>query len=182
LAAADLFTVEVWTLTGLVRFHVFFAMELATRRIHIAGISAHPDGVWMEQLSRNLTDPIDGFLRCCKMLLHDRDPLFTRRFDSILSSAGVKPVVLSVRSPNLNAYAERFVKSVRTEVLDKMIFIGEGHLRRTLSCYLAHYHQERNHQGLENKLIEPEEMQAKGRVCRRQRLGGILNYYYREAA
>jgi putative transposase len=182
LAAADLFTVEAWTWSGLVRFHVFFAMEVATRRVHIAGISAHPHGVWMEQLARNLTDPVDGFLRHCKLLLHDRDSLFTRRFDSILSSAGVRPVILPVRSPNLNAYAERFVKSIRTELLDKLIFLGEEHLRRTLSCYLAHYHQERNHQALENKLIEPEELRAEGRVCRRQRLGGMLNYYYREAA
>ena len=91
-------------------------------------------------------------------------------------------MILPVRSPNLNAYAERFVKSVRTELLDKLIFLGEEHLRRTLSCYLAHYHQERNHQALENKLIEPEELRAEGRVCRRQRLGGMLNYYYREAA
>ena len=91
-------------------------------------------------------------------------------------------MILPVRSPNLNAYAERFVKSIRMELLDKMIFLGEEHLRRTLSCYLAHYHQERNHQALENKLIEPEELRPEGRVCRRRRLGGMLNYYYREAA
>jgi putative transposase len=144
---------------GLVRFHVFFVMEVARRRVHIAGISASPQGAWMEQLARNLTDPGDGFLRHCKMLLHDRDSLFTRRFDSILSSAGVKPVILPARSPNLNAYAERFVKSVRTEGLNKMIFLGEGHLRKSLACYLIHYHQERNHQGLENELIEPEQLQ-----------------------
>ena len=182
LAAADLFTVEAWTLMGLVRFHVFFVMEVARRRVHIAGISAHPHGAWMEQLARNLTDPIDGFLSRCKTLLHDRDSLFTRRFDFILCSAGVKPIPLPVRSPNLNAYAERFVKSVRTEVLDKMIFLGEEHLQRTLSSYLAHYHRERNHQALENKLIESDNLPTGGRICRRQRLGGMLNYYYREAA
>ena len=157
-------------------------MEVATRRVHIAGISAQPHGAWMEQLARNLTDPVDGFLRRCKMLLHDRDSLFTWRFDSILSTAGVKLVKLPVRSPNLNAYAERFVKSVQTEVLNMMIFLGEEHLRRTLFSYLAHYHQERNHQALENKLIEPDNLPTDGRICRRQRLGGMLNYYYREAA
>ena len=182
LAAADLFTVEAWTLMGLVRFHVLFVMEVARRRVHIAGISASPQGAWMEQLARNLTDPFEGFLRNCTLLLHDRDPLFTTRFNSILSSAGVKPVILPARSPNLNAYAERFVKSIRTEVLDKMIFLGEAHLRKTLSSYLDHYHCERNHQGLENKLIEAEALPSEGRVCRRQRLGGMLNYYYREAA
>ena len=182
LAAADLFTVETWTLTGLVRFHVFFVMEVARRRVRIAAISASPNGAWMEQLARNLTDPVEGFLRNCTTLLHDRDPLFTRRFDSILSSAGVRPLILPARSPNLNAYAERFVKSIRTEVLNKMIFLGEGHLRKTLACYVVHYHQERNHQGLENKLIEPEALNEEGSVRRRQRLGGMLNYYYREAA
>ena len=182
LAPADLFTVEAWTWSGLTGFHVFFVIEVATRKVHIGGLSANAHGAWMEQLARNMTDPVDGFLRRCRMLLHDRDSLFTRRFDSILGSAGVRPVILPVRRPNLNAYAERFVKSIRTEVLDKMIFLGEKHLRRTLSCYLAHYHQERNHQSLENKLIEPEELRAEGRVCRRRRLGGMLNYYYREAA
>lgn len=182
LAAADLFTVEAWTWSGLVRFHVFFVMEVATRRVHIAGINSHPHGVWMEQLARNMTDAVNGFLSRCKLLLHDRDPLFTKCFNSILSSAGVKPVILPARSPNLNAYAERFVKSIRTEVLDKMIFLGEGHLRQTLCCYMDHYHRERNHQGLENKLVDPEELQSQGRICKRARLGGMLNYYYREAA
>jgi putative transposase len=105
LAAADLFTVEAWTLRGLIRFHVFFVIEVATRRVHIAGISDHPHGAWMEQLARNLTDPVDGFLRRCKMLLHDRDSLFTKGFDSILSAADVKPIKLPVRSPNLNNHA-----------------------------------------------------------------------------
>jgi transposase InsO family protein len=182
LSAADFFTIEAWTWSGLVRLHGFFVMHVATRRVHIAGISAHPHGAWMEQLARDLTDPVEGFLKHCKLLLHDRDPLFTRRFDAILSCAGVKALILPARSPNLNAYAERFVKSIRTEALDKMISLGEEHLRRTLSCYMAHYHSERNHQSLENKLIEPDEFHPKGRICRRQRLGGMLNYYFRSAA
>jgi len=182
LAAADLFTVEVWSLTGLVRFHVFFVMQLATRRVHIAGVSPDPHGLWMEQLARNLTDPVEGWLRHRTKLIHDRDPLFTKRFNAILRSTGVKPIILPARSPNLNAHAERFVKSIQSECLDKMIFLGEDHLRITIGQYLIHYHQERNHQGLDNQLIDPEELTPTGQIRRRKRLGGMLNYYYREAA
>jgi len=182
LAAADLFTVEAWTLRGLIRFHVFFVMNVATRQVHIAGISSDPHGLWMEQLARNLTDPVAAFLRHSTKLIHDRDPLFTKRFNAILRSAGVKPILLPPRSPNLNAYAERFVKSIRSECLDQMILLGEDHLRTTIAQYLIHYHQERNHQGLENQLIDPAELTPTGQIRRRRRIGGLLNYYYREAA
>jgi putative transposase len=182
LAAADLFTVEAWTWRGLIRFHVFFVMKVATRRVQIAGISPDPQGSWMEQLARNLTDPLEGFLRHTTKLIHDRDPLFTRRLNALLRSTGVKPILLPARSPNLNAYAERFVKSIRSECLDKMIFLGEDHLRSTIAQYLIHYHQERNHQSLDNQLIDPEPMSPMGHIRRRKRIGGLLNYYYREAA
>lgn len=94
----------------------------------------------------------------------------------------VKPILLPPRSPNLNAYAERFVKSIRVECLDRMIFLGEDHLRRTITQYLIHYHQERNHQALENTLIDPEPMSPTGQIRCRKRIGGLLNHYYREAA
>ena len=136
----------------------------------------------MGQLARNLTDPLEGFLRHSTKLIHDRDPLFTKRFNAILRSAGVKPILLPPRSPNLNAYAERFVKSMRSECLDKMNFLGEDHLRSTITQYLIHYHQERNHQALDNTLIDPEPMSPTGQIRRRKRIGGLLNYYYREAA
>ena len=106
LAAADLFTVEVLTLEGLRRYFVLFVIELKTRRVKIAGIYHQPYGEWMEQMARNLTDVVDGFLRNARHLIHDRDPLYTRAFDEILKSAGVQPVRLPPRSPNLNAYAE----------------------------------------------------------------------------
>ena len=107
LAACDLFTVEVLTLDGLKRYLVLFVIELKTRYIHIAGIHPLPDGAWMEQMARNLTDPDEGFLRTAHHLIQDRDPLYTRLFEEILRSAGVPPVRLPARSPNLNAYAER---------------------------------------------------------------------------
>ena len=179
LAAADFFTVEVWTRSGLVRVLVLFVIELSTRRVEIAGICPQPDGAWMTQISRNLTDDVDGFLVGKKYLIHDRDPLFTREFRETLAVAGVRTVRLPARSPNLNAYAERFVRSIKESCLDRMIFFGERSLRRAVQEFVAHYHFERNHQGLDKELIFPEKSAAKPSApieCR-QRLGGLLKYY-----
>lgn len=184
LAAADFFTVEVWTRSGLLRVVVLFVIELSTRRVKIAGISAHPDGAWMTQLSRNLTDEVDGFLAGKKYLIHDRDPLFTGQFEETLAAAGVKVVRLPARSPNLNAYAERFVGSIKESRLDRMILFGERSLRLAIEEFIAHYHRERNHQGLDNQLIFPGTGLAdpKAAIECRRRLGGMLNYYHRRAA
>ena len=146
--------------------------------------SCDPNGAWMEQVARNLTDAQAGFLRGSRYPIHDRDLLFTARFQAILKSSGVEPVKLPARSPNLNAYAERFVHSVRSECLAKIIPLGERHLRLVMTEFTEHYHRERNHQGLDNQLLEAT-ARAPGRrgpVGRRERLGGVLNYYYREAA
>ena len=116
LAACDLFTVEVLTLAGLKRHLVFFVIELKSRRVTIAGIHPQPYGAWVEQLARNLTDPVDGFLRTASHLIHDRDPLYTRVFGEILTSGGVQPIRLPPKSPNLNVYAERFVRSIKKRV------------------------------------------------------------------
>ncbi len=110
IAAADFLTVEVWTLRGLIRYHVLIVMDLATRRVEVAGICPQPDGPWMIQVARNLTDGIDGFLRHKCYLIHDRDPVFTHEFREILKGSGVNPVRLPPRSPNLNAYCERFIR------------------------------------------------------------------------
>jgi putative transposase len=116
-------------------------------------------------------------------LIHDRDPLFSAEFQSILTSVGVWCVKLPPRSPNLNAYAERFVRSIKESCLDRLILFGEDSLRRAIHEFVAHYHQERNHQGIGNRLIAPNlNPHAKGPVCCRERLGGMLNYYYRPAA
>ncbi len=184
LAAADFFTVEVWTRSGLVRFVVLFVIELSTRRVEIAGITTQPDGVWMTQVARNLTDGVDGFLVGKKYLIHDRDPLFTQEFRETLGATGVGVVRLPARSPNLNAYAERFVRSIKESCLDRMILFGEPSLRRATREFLAHYHRERNHQGIDNQLIFPDKSAAKSSApieCR-QRLGGMLKYYHRQAA
>ncbi len=115
IAAADFFTVEALTLTGLTRFHVLFAIELKTRVVHIAGIVHEPGERWIMQVGRNLLDAVDGFLRNKKYLILDRDPVFTKQFRRLLGDSGVKPLRLPARSPNLNAYAERFVGSLRRE-------------------------------------------------------------------
>jgi transposase InsO family protein len=184
LAAADLFTVEVLTLAGLRRYFVLFVLELKTRRVKISGIHRQPYGGWMEQMARNLTDTVDGFLRRTGHLIHDRDPLFTRAFDEILKRRGVQPIRLPSRSPNLNAYAERFVRSIKEECLNRVVVLGEGHLRLVIHEYVEHYHRERNHQGLDNQLLEraPPPANPDAEVHRCGRIGGLLNYYYREAA
>ena len=119
-----------------------------------------------------------------RYLIHDRDPLFTAEFLKMIGDAGVESVKLPPRSPNLNAHAERFVRSIKESCLDRMIFFGEDSLRVAIQNFVAHYHTERNHQGLENQLISPEAgpLNNAGEIQRRQRLGGMLNYYYRNAA
>jgi transposase InsO family protein len=184
LAATDFFAVEVATWYGLMTYYVLVVMELSTRRVHVAGIHANPQEAFMLQCARQLTDPCDGFLRGKRYLLHDRDTKFTQAFDHLLRNNGVEPVVLPLRSPNLNAHAERFVRSVKSEALDYMIMMGEESLRHILHQYLAHYHTERNHQGLNNQLIEPQAVaeDQNAQVIRWERLGGLLSYYHREAA
>jgi transposase InsO family protein len=184
IAAADFFTVEVWGLRGLVTFYVLIVIELSSRRVHLAGATPNPDTAWMMQIGRNLTDPFDGPLVGKRFLIMDRDRKYCDAFRALLNGVGMETVRLPARSPNLNAHAERFVLSVKGECLDKLILFGERSLRRALSCYVAHYHTERNHQGLGNRLIETTEKvgHAAGDVQCRERLGGMLRYYYRQAA
>ena len=159
-----------------------FVIDLPTRRVEIAGTAPVPNGLWMHQVARNLIDDVSGFLRGKGFLIHDRDPLYTRAFRQLLSHAGVTSVRLPPRSPNLNAHAERFVLSIKSECLDRMVLIGERHLRRAIGSYLEHYHLERCHQGLGNRPIEGVPKPSEGMVLRHERLGGILSHYYRQAA
>ena len=184
IAAADFFTIEVWAPRGLVTFYVFFAIELATRKIEIAGITTGPNEAWMMQIGRNVTDPVDGFLAEKKLLILDRDGKFSVAFRDLLGTAGIEVVRLPPRSPNLNAYAERFVRSIKDECLNRMIFFGERSLRRATRDFVAHYHAERNHQGLDNRLIEPAERNGSdiGRIRCMERLGGMLRFYCRAVA
>ena len=172
------------TLAGLQRCLVFFVIARPSRRVTIAGIPPPPYGAWMEQRARTLTDPVDGCLRRARYLIHDRDPFYTRVFGAFLDGGGVQPIRLPPKSPNLNACAERFVRSSKEECLSRVVPLGEGHLRLLVGEYVDHSHRERNHQGLDNQLLQrpPPPVSLTADVQRRERLGGLLNFYHREAA
>jgi hypothetical protein len=185
MAATDFFTAEVLTLKGLVTYYVLFFIEIGSRRVHLAGITPDPDDAWMMQVARNATMADDGFLCGSRYVLHDRDSKYSAAFRATIRSGGVKSVRLPARSPNLNAFAERWVLSVKKECLRKLVLVGEGSLRRAVEEYLRHYHRERNHQGRENALLQPrieDRIGAKeGRLHCRERLGGLLKFYHRAA-
>jgi transposase InsO family protein len=182
ISAMDFFSVEVLTITGLVRYYVLFVIDLRSRRVEISGIVYQPYEAWMKQIARNLIDCIDGFLLGARYLIHDRDPLFCTSFRETLMDADVKTVKLPPRSPNLNPYAERFVRSIKEECLNKLILLGERHLRSAVFEYVQHYHVERPHQGLGNELITPTNVNGTGEIECHERLGGLLKSYYRRAA
>ncbi len=183
IAAIDVTTVEVWCRHGLVTVYVLFGIELQSRRVHFAGMTPSPGEAWIRQAGRNLTDPVDGFFREKRFCLMDRDTKFTAAFRALLDDAGTESVRLPARSPNLNAWIERYMRSLKSECLDRTIFFGESSLRRAVPEYVAHSHTERNHQGLANAIIEPGPVGAEvGPVRCRERLGGMLRYYHRNAA
>jgi transposase InsO family protein len=185
LAGTDFFTVEVLTWRGLVTYYVLFFLHLESRKVSVAGITRHPDQEWMEQIARSATQETWGYLDRCRYVLHDRDTKFCASFRSVLAEGGVKTIPLPARSPNLNAFAERWVRSAKQECLSKLILFGEDSLSRTLAEFSSHYHRERNHQGKGNKLLFPEagdKPKPRGHhVDCRQRLGGLLKYYRRAA-
>ncbi len=185
LVATDFFTAEVWTLGGLVTYYVLVFIHLGSRKVEVAGVTPYPNEAWMIQVARNVTMEEWGFLSPGQYLIHDRDTKFCAAFQHIIDDAGVERVPLPARSPNLNAYAERWVRSVKDEALSRMILFGENSLWHVLNEYVDHYHQERNHQGKDNVLLFPLPRLAgehDGRIQCRERLGGLLKYYEREAA
>src|SRR5215831_6339681 len=139
IVASDFFMIEVWTPAGLKRFVVLFFMELSTRRVEIGGIADRANGLWMTQIARNVSDEIDGFFKGKRYLIHDRDPLYTQEFLSMLAEQGIESVKLPPRSPNLNAYAERFVRTIKENCLDQVILFGEDALRNAVYEFVAHY-------------------------------------------
>ena len=183
LAGSDFFTVEVLTWRGLATYYVLFFLNLETRRVTLGGITRHPTEAWMVQMSRNAVDDTSGALRQCRYVLHDRDAKFCAAFVEVLASEGIRCLKLPPRSPNLNAFAERWVRSVKQECLSRLILFGERSLQRALTEYIAHFHSERNHQGKGNRLLFPAPALAKSprRLRCDQRLGGLLRYYRRAA-
>ena len=182
--ATDFTTAEVWTAKGLVTFYILAVMHLQTRRVEIAGITTNPNATWVKQICRNLTDCEDGFLKDASHVIIDRDNSFLPMRAFLENNTATKTIVLPRKSPNLNAYIERWFRSLKSEVLDRMIFFGQQSLERASSNFVQHYHAERNHQGLSNELIEPQETvgAVDGTIECRERLGGMLKYYHCRAA
>jgi putative transposase len=185
LVATDFFTTEVWTWGGLVTYYVLFFLRLRTREVHIAGLTPHPDQRWIAQIARNITMADWGFLQPGQYLIHDRDGKFCLAFQHIIDTAGRQRVPLPPRSPDLNAYAERWVRSVKEEVLSRLILFGERALRHALAEYVTHFHQECPHQGKGNVVLLPAadlRQRHTGPIRCHQRLGGLLKYYHRQVA
>jgi hypothetical protein len=188
ISACDFFTAEVFTKAGLVTFYVLFFLRIGSRRVHFAGVTPHPNERWMKQIARNLTMDGWGFWNGQRHLIVDRDTKFCAAFRRILRDSGVRPIRLPPRSPDLNAYAERFVRTVKDECLSRLVLFGEDGLRRALSEFEAHYHEERNHQGVGNVLLFPARSTSPlpipetGSLECTRRLGGLLKFYRRAAA
>ena len=163
-------------------YYTLFVIELHSRRVQVVGVTPRPDEAFMLQAMRHLTDGTECVMRSGRVLIRDRDPKWSDAVVEFLAREGIRTIRTPPQAPNCNAYAERFVRSIKEECLDRVILLGERHLRRSISEFVAHYHAERNHQGLDNELIQPLGRRTKtGAVRRRQRLGGMLNYYYRAA-
>ena len=185
LVATDFFITEVWTKSGLVTYYILFFIQVGSRKVHMAGLTPNPNGAWMTQVARNATMAEWGFLTPGQHVIHDRDTKFCSAFQETLKAAGITPITLPPRSPNVNAHAERWGRSVKEEVLSRLILFGEGALRQVLKEYDTHYHQERHHQGKGNELLLPrarKEGWNTNPIHSRERLGGLLKYYSREAA
>ena len=179
IAAADFFTTEVWTWQGLVTFYTVFVIDLASRRVRSLGSTPHPDETFVRQIVRTLTLADSDE---CRVLICDRDAKWSWAVRAQLQDAGIRVVQTPYRAPNANAYAERFVRSIKEECLNRLIPLGERHHRQAVAEFVAHYHRERNHQGLDNELVDGHLAKGRvGRVRRQQRLGGLLNYYARAA-
>jgi putative transposase len=182
IAGADFFTTEVWTWRGLVTYYTVFVIDLASRRVHIVGSTPHPDEGFMRQVGRTLTATDEAVLVGHRVLICDRDAKWSALVRERLGEAGIRVVQTPYQAPNANAYAERFVRSIKYECLNRVIPFGERHLHRTIVEFVEHYHRERNHQGLDNELIDDMSSTGNaGGIHRRQRLGGLLNYYCRAA-
>ena len=183
--ACDFFTVETMWLKTL---YVLFFIELGTRRVHLGGCTANPDAAWVTQQARSLARERPDAEGPVRFLVRDRDSKFTGAFDEVFRSEAVRVLRTPVRAPRANAYAERWVRTVRTECLDWLLILNRTHLERVLRVYVRHYNHHRPHRGLglvtpqEQRYLEPIACAGTGGVYRRDRLGGLLHEYYRAAA
>jgi len=179
IVACDFFCVEtVWLKT----LYVLFFIEISTRRVHLAGVTAHPDSSWVTQQARNLA--IEGRLAETQFLIRDRDAKYSWALGEVFRSEGLRVIRTPIRSPRANAFAERFVRTARRECLDHILVLGERHLVQILREYVKHYNEERPHRGLSLQTPEPRStlISADGKVVRVDRLGGLVHVYHRIAA
>ena len=178
--ACDLFTVETLTLKTL---HVLFFIEHATRRVYLAGCTAHPNTAWVTQQARQMVWQLEDRDKPIRFLIHDNDKKLPQSFDTVFKSTGIKIIHIPVRAPNANAFAERWVQTVREECLDRLVILNERHLHRTLKEYVEYYSTRRPHQGLQqDSPLGLVPSPSEGPTHYREVLGGILRDYYREAA
>jgi hypothetical protein len=182
--ACDFFTVETVFLKTL---YVLFFIELGTRRVHLAGVTAHPDSVWVTQQARNLSFDHPRDRVPVRFLIRDRDSKYVSSFDEVFRTDGAQVICTPIRAPRANAFAERWVRTVRTECLDWVLILGRRHLERVLGVYVEHYNRERPHRGLD--LGTPiDSLSRAGRECRRgpverrDLLGGLIHEYWQAAA
>jgi hypothetical protein len=180
LIACDFFTVETLFLKTV---YVLFFLEVGTRRVHVAGCTAHPNAAWVTQQARNLCWALQDRAQPVRFLIHDRDAKFPPPFDTVFTAEGVAVIRTPYRAPNANACAERWIRAVREECLDRLMIVSETHLRRVLAAYASYFNQARPHQGLDQRIpLAPVSCQRDGPIRRRDVLGGLLHDYYREVA
>jgi putative transposase len=180
LIACDFFTVETLTLKTL---YVLFFIELGSRKVHLAGVTANPNGIWVAQQARQVMWELEERNPRCRFLIRDRDKKYIEAFDTVFRSEGIDVIRTPVRAPNANAYAERWVRTVREECLDHLLILNQAHLRRVLKTYAAYYNEARPHQGIGQRIpVAPEHSPCAGAVEHRKVLGGIINDYYRASA
>jgi putative transposase len=185
LVATDFFTAEVWTWCGLVTYYILFFLRIDTREVHLAGVTRRPDQRWMTQIARNMTMADWSVLAPGQYLIHDRDGKYGPAFQQMIEAVGVTQIPLPPRSPNLNAYAERWIRSVEEEALARLILFGERSLKDALNEYITSYHTERPHQGKGNMVLmssPPHHGERQGPIRGHERLGGLMKYYAQEAA
>ena len=180
--ATDFGQKKVITFCGVRVLYILFFIHIGTRRVYYAGCTEHPKAAWVEQQARNFSMHLQEREETADYLLHDRDKMYTAKFDEILKSDGIKAIRLPIRAPNLNGYAESWLGSLKRECLNHFLVFGERHLNYLIREYLEYYHHERPHQSLGNRTLMPLPVSKEGEIRCKSRLGGLLNHYYRKAA